>query len=162
MMAEMLRKVSYLSAAFAVASTFTDDEGVGHILKILCTALVLISILEPVKEIDFESFSLDMAEYRAREAQLLEDGERMSGEMNRAVIEDKYAAYIEEKAREIGVRTGDVRVKTKWDTTGIWVPQEAVLEFESDGPLKVKSLQKTVKAQLGIPEERQTWIEMKK
>lgn len=165
MMAEMLRRVCFLSAAFAIASTLTDDEGVGHVLKILCTALLLICILQPVKEIDFESFALDMAEYRTREEQLIElieDGEKMNGEMNRAVIEDEYASYIEEKAKELGMETGDVSVKTKWDTAGIWVPQEAAIEFESDGPMKVRSLKKTVTAQLGIPEERQTWIDMKK
>ena len=160
-MAEMLRRVCFLSVAFAMASTLTDDEGVGHILKMLCTAGLLICILEPVKEIDFESFALDMAEYRAREAQLIEDGGKMNGEMNRAVIEKEYASYIEEKAKELGIGTGSVRVKTKWDTAGIWVPQEAAIEFESDGPMKVRSLKKTVTAQLGIPEERQTWIDMK-
>ena len=160
-MAEMLRRVCFLSVAFAIASTLTDDEGVGHILKILCTALLLICILQPVKEIDFESFALDMAEYRAREAQLIEEGGKMSGEMNRAIIEKEYASYIEEKAKELNIRTGDVRVKTKWDTAGIWVPQEASAEFESDGSMKLRTLKKTVTAQLGIPEERQTWIDMK-
>ena len=161
-MAGMLRRVCFLSVAFAAASTLADDEGVGHILKILCTCLLLICILEPVKEIDFESFSLDMAQYREGEAQLLEDGEKMNGEMNRAVIEEKYASYIEEKAGELKVKTKDVRVKTKWDASGIWVPEEAVIEFQSDEPGKIKSLRKTVKAQLGIPEERQTWIDTEK
>ena len=161
-MAGMLRRVLFLSVAFATASTLTDDEGVGHILKMLCTALLLICILEPVKEIDFESFALDMAEYRTREAQIIEDGEKMNGEMNRAVIENEYASYIEEKAKELGIGIGHVRVKTKWDTAGIWVPQEAAIEFESDGPMKLRTLKKTVTAQLGIPEERQTWIDMKK
>lgn len=161
MMAEMLQRVCFLSVAFAVASTLTDDEGVSHILRILCTSLLLMCILEPVKQIDFESFSLNLAQYRTKEAQLLSDGEKMSAEMNREVIEDEYASYIKEKAEEMGIPAGNVRVKTKWDTAGIWVPQEAYIEVEREG-LNTNSLRKTVKAQLGIPEERQTWVEMKK
>lgn len=160
-MAEMLQKVCFLSIAFAIASTLTDDAGVSHILQILCTAILLICVLEPVKQIDFEGFALNMAEYRAKEEEILQNGEKMNAELNRAVIEKKYASYIKEKAEELGVKAGNVRVKTKWDASGIWVPQEAYIEVEEEG-MKENSLRKIVKAQLGIPEERQTWVISKK
>ncbi len=160
-MAEMIRRVCFLSICFGIAFMLTDDEGVAHILRILCTAVLLICVLEPVKGIDFESFSLDMAEYRSKEAQLIKDGEKLNEELMREVIEKEYASYIEEKAGELGVETGAVKVRTKWDTAGIWVPYEAYIEFEDDG-LNGSALRKTVKARLGIPEERQTWVSMKK
>ena len=161
MMAEMIRRVCFLSVCFGIASTLTDDEGVSRILQILCTAILLICVLEPVKQIDPENFSLDMAEYRAKEEQLLRDGEKMNEELMREVIEREYASYIVEKAEELGIITGDVKVKTKWDTAGIWVPYEAYIESEGDG-LNGNVLRKTVKARLGIPEERQTWVSLKK
>jgi len=156
-MGEMLRRACFLSIAFGVISTLADDEGVSHILQIFCTCILLVCVLEPIKQIDFERFSLDMAAYRAKEAEILEDGEEMTEIMNREVIEHEYASYIEEKAGEMGVRVSNVSVKTKWDAEGIWVPNEAYIEFESEGR-NVTGLKKTVKAQLGIPEDRQTWI----
>ena len=156
-MSEMLGRVCFLSVAFGIVSTLTDDEGVSHIIEILCTCILLICVLEPIKKIDFESFSLDMAMYREKEDEILRDGEEMNAVMTQEVIENEYASYIKEKAEETDVRVGEVRVKTKWDTEGIWVPHEAYIEFESDGR-NVNELRKTVEFQLGIPEERQTWI----
>lgn len=161
MIGGMLRTVCALSIVFGVVLTLTDDEGVSHVLRILCTCILLVCVLGPVKQIDFESLSIDMAAYRAKEKEIISGGEKMSESMNREVIENEYASYIEEKAGEMGVRVRDVKVKTKWDMEGIWVPDEAYIEFESEGR-NIEGLKKTVKVELGIPEERQIWIRSEK
>ena len=156
MMGETVRRVCVLSVAFGIASTLTDNRGAEHIMRILCTCILLICLLEPVKRIDFDSFSLDMARYRAREEEILQNGRDMSTKLNREIIENEYAAYIMEKAEEMGVNVSRVIVKTKWDTEGIWVPNEAYIEYESDAR-SAAELGRAVKLELGIPEERQTW-----
>ena len=160
-MEEMIRRVCLLSAAFGIASTLTDDRGTKHIMKILCTCIMLICVLEPVKQIDFDSFSLDMAKYRALENEMLRNGDEMNARMNREVIENEYAAYIVEKARELGITVNNADVKTKWDTEGIWAPYETYIEYENNG-WEADSLKKLIKLRLGIPEERQIWTATEK
>lgn len=158
MMGEMLRRVCILSVTFGVAATLINEKSVAQIMRILCTCVLIICVLEPLKQMDFESFSVDMAEYREREKALLESGEDMRRRLDRTVIEEEYAAYIIEKAEETGIEITNARVGVQWDTEGIWVPYEAYIESESDG-IKTTALKKLIKAELGIPEERQTWIQ---
>ena len=161
MMGETVRKACVLSIAFGIASTLTDDRGAEHIMRILCTSILLICVLEPVRRMDFDSFSLDMAQYRAKEEEILQNGRDMSAKLNREIIENEYAAYIMEKAEEMGVDVSSVIVKTKWDTEGIWVPHEAYIEYENDGR-RAESLRKLIELRLGIPEERQIWTAAEK
>lgn len=156
-MGEMLRRACILSVVFGAASTMVSDKGVERIMKILCACILVICVLEPFKKMDFESFSVNMAEYREKEKELLENGENMRERLNRMVIEDEYAAYIMEKAEETGIAITNAKVSTQWDSDGIWRPYEAYIEFESDD-LKISAFKKLIKAELGIPEERQTWI----
>lgn len=155
-MAEILRKISLLSVLFGLVTGGIPDKSVKSVTELLCTCILVLCILSPLKEIDCDRLSLDIAKFSELEKELTQSAEKERERLNREVIEREYASYIMDKANEAGAWTQNVRVTVKWSTEGIWVPWEAYIEYRGDEAAKAPAAEK-IKADLGIPEERQIW-----
>lgn len=155
-MTEILREVSLLSVLFGLITGAIPDRSVKSVTELLCTCILVLCILSPLKELDYDRLSLDLAKFSELEKELTQSAEKERERLNREVIEREYAAYILDKANELGAQTQNVRVTVKWSTEGIWVPWEAYIEYRGEEAAKAPAAER-ITADLGIPEERQTW-----
>ena len=156
MMSGVIREICALSILCGVAMSITPEGGVKRVMGILSSAVLLIAILTPVRQFDFESYALELAKYKNSEAALSARGEDINERLNRLVIEDEYQAYIMDKARKTGIEVKEADVEVQWSTEGVWVPYSA--EIISDAPPEMRGkLTEAIRSELGIPEERVTW-----
>ena len=99
MMSGVIREICALSILCGVAMSITPEGGVKRVMGILSSAVLLIAILTPVRQFDFESYALELAKYKNSEAALSASGVDINERLNRLVIEDEYQAYIMDIAR---------------------------------------------------------------
>ena len=123
-------------------------------LNLLCSVVLVSIILSALGEFEFEPYSLEIAKYRQREAQLIENASETYESLNRKVIEQQYNAYILDKAAKIGIVDPAAKIKTQWSKEGIWVPYSLEINCEYS-----PQLSEYIEAELGIPAERQYWKE---
>lgn len=156
MMSGVIREICALSILCGVAMSITPEGGVKRVMGILSSAVLLIAILTPVRQFDFESYALELAKYKNSEAALSARGVDINERLNRLVIEDEYQAYIMDKARKTSIEVKEADVEVQWSTEGVWVPYSA--EIISDAPPEMRGkLTEAIRSELGIPEERVTW-----
>lgn len=152
----VLREICALSILCGVAMSITPEVGAKRVIGILSSAILIIAIITPLRAFDFESYALELAKYKADEAELTAKGEEMSERLNRLVIEQECRAYIMDKAAEMGFEVKEAKVTLKWSTEGVWVPYSAEVSgtFTSEERLR---LCESIEAGLGIPGERVVW-----
>ena len=156
MMSGVIREICALSILCGVAMSITPEGGVKRVMGILSSAVLLIAILTPVRQFDFESYALELAKYKNSEAALSARGEDINERLNRLVIEEECSAYIWDKAREYGVELTEVRVTAAWSTDGFWYPEGAVISCP-DPAAASQSLSGVIERELGILESAQEW-----
>ena len=155
-MTDVIRQLSLLSVLFGLITEAIPDKGVKNVTELLCTCILLLCILSPLRELDYDRLSLDLAKYSELEKELTRSAEKERDRLNRKVIEQEYASYILDKANEYGAQTQNVHVTAKWSTEGIWIPWEAYIEYRGDEASKALAAER-IEADLGLPEERQRW-----
>ena len=155
-MADAVRQLSLLSVLFGLITGAIPDKSIKSVTELLCTCILVLCVLNPLKELDYDRLSLDIAKFSELEKELAQSAEQERERLNREVIEREYAAYIMDKANDLGAQTRSVRVTVKWSTEGIWVPWEAYIGYGGEEAAGASAAER-ITAELGIPEERQTW-----
>ncbi len=155
-MRDCIRELCVLSLFLGAALSLCPEGGTKRVLRLFSTAALLALILNAAGRLDLSAYPLDLALYREREMQLAERGEELRQEMNRLVIEQEYAAYIQDKAASMGIALRDVRIGVRWSSEGVWIPESSSIGCEGDAE---RSLIGTVlESELGIAAERQVWL----
>lgn len=154
----VLREICALSILCGVAVSITPEGGAKRVIGILSSAILIIAIITPLKDFDFENYALELARYREQEAELTAKGEEINERLNRLVIEQECQAYIMDKAIEIGFEVKEAKVTLQWSTEGVWVPYSAEISGEATPEERLR-LGESIKAGLGIPPERVVWAE---
>lgn len=152
----VLREICALSILCGVAVSITPEGGAKRVIGILSSAILIIAIITPLKDFDFENYALELARYREQEAELTAKGEEINERLNRLVIEKECQAYIMDKAIEIGFEVKEAKVTLQWSTEGVWVPYSAEISGEATPEERLR-LGESIKAGLGIPPERVVW-----
>ncbi len=152
----VLREICALSILCGVAVSITPEGGAKRVIGILSSAILIIAIITPLKDFDFENYALELARYREQEAELTAKGEEINERLNRLVIEQECQAYIMDKAIEIGFEVKEAKVTLQWSTEGVWVPYSAEISGEATPEERLR-LGESIKAGLGIPPERVVW-----
>lgn len=152
----VLREICALSILCGVAVSITPEGGAKRVIGILSSAILIIAIITPLKDFDFENYALELARYREQEAELTAKGEEINERLNRLVIEQECQAYIMDKAIEIGFEVKEAKVTLQWSTEGVWVPFSAEISGEATPEERLR-LGESIKAGLGIPPERVVW-----
>lgn len=146
-----------VSLLCAVADALMPTGAVRRVGKLVCGLVLLGAVLSPVAGLDVESGRqwLDgyLASVRNREAELTETVEsQMKG-----IIEQEYAAYIVDKAAELGL-TCTVRVECELSEDGLYLPiRTEVAGLETAGGQE--KLIRVIETDLGVPAERQFYRE---
>lgn len=155
-MSAMIRELCALSILFGVIMGIIPEGGVKRITGILCSAILIIVVLTPIKSIDIDSYALLLTQYREQEAQLTARADEINSRLNRAVIVEEYEAYIMDKAEELGIDVKEARVEVQWSTDAVWVPYSVNVTANADIPLR-RVFEDKLMAELGIPQERVKW-----
>lgn len=155
-MSAMIREVCALSILFGVIMGIIPEGGVKRITGILCSAILIIVVLTPIKSIDLDSYARLLAQYREQEALLIAKADEINSRLNRTVIVEEYEAYIMDKADELGIDVKGARVEVQWSTEAVWVPYSVSITANADVLLRGVFEDKLM-AELGIPQERVKW-----
>ena len=151
-----LRQLCALSLLCGAALTMTPSGGVKRVTEVVCTAVLALSLLSPLRGIDLESYALGCARYNEARSELLKRAGETEERLNRLVIEREYSSYIMDKAKNLGITLSEARVRVQWSLDGLWVPYAA--ELASDcGDGERMELGRIILDDLGIPYERQQW-----
>lgn len=149
--------LAMISAAIlcALADCLMPSGPVKRVGKLVCALVLLCAILTPAVQLDLEG-SRDWLEswfndLELREAEL---EEQVSGDM-KVVIEQKCAAYIVDKAAEMGVIC-TAKVSCRAGEEGLPLPDRAeVTGCFTD--TEQSMLTQLICTDLGVPEERQAY-----
>ncbi len=156
MVNDIVLQLCVLSIACGFMMYILPDGGSKSIARVLCTCVLILCILEPVLDFDFESYAVQNALLHETEAEFAGKAKESLDRLNKAVIEQEYCEYILDKAKEAGISKVEVTVSSRWDTHEIWVPYSA--EINGSWNLEQKNkLETIIRDELGIPEERQFW-----
>lgn len=136
----------------AAALELTPKGPVKGVTKAVCGIVLALAMLHPLLRLDPAAWALHMAEYRARAEELTGEGTALPERLDRSVIERELEAYILAKAEALGTPLRSARVTLRWNTAGVWTPVAVSLE----GP-RQEALAGWIAAELGLPEEAQTW-----
>lgn len=158
MIASCIRQLCALSIFCGAAMSMAPEGSVKRVMGVLCSAALILAVIQPLKGMDLSQYALELAKYEEREAEFLEGGEDMNDRLNRLVIQEGYETYIKDKATELGIEMRSVSVSAQWNMDGLWVPESVELDGEGAGESK-RELSRIIEAELGIPAERQYWSE---
>ena len=151
-----IRELIALSLLLGLSLHLCPEGGVRQILSILCAALLALSVLRSFREIDYEAFALKTAKLRETELSISRESERASQKLNRLFIEEEYAAYVRNRAEQLGVGDVKIEVQVQWAYEGLWVPCASQITGNV-GPQEKAELGRMLREELGIPAERQVW-----
>lgn len=150
-MAPVLHRLCILSVFFGLMLSVAPDGGVKRVMNILCAAILILTVLSPLKQLDIGEYALELAKNRELEASFMDDGKELNDRLNRLVIERECEAYIRDKATAMGI-DAKALIRARWDSNGLWIPYEIELDCARDERLEAEII-----AGLGIPKERQIW-----
>ena len=156
-MADSILQLCIISVSCGAIMSIMPEGGSKTIGKILCTCILLISIIKPLTDFDFESYALESAKLREVEAVFADGAEQRRERLQYAVIHKEYSEYILNKAMLLGMLGPDIELELQWNDDGVWVPYSCKLDTECTNEQKRK-LSNILSADLGIPEERQLWL----
>ena len=150
---EWLASVVVTAVLLSLTQSLIPEGNIRRIGSFTGGLILIIMLLQPLMGSDLKELELDFAPYQ-REIELR--GEEL--EQNRilelsAIIEQKTAAYISDKADALGI-TVEVQVQTEPGESGVPIPAAACLK----GPYS-SDLAAYMEQELGISIERQVWHE---
>lgn len=149
--------LTILSASIlcALADSLMPAGAVKRVGRLVCGLVLLCAILSPLSGLDLGAGRGWLADYfvglELREAELEEQVE----EGMKAIIEEKYAAYIVDKAAELGL-TCTARVECRADEAGLYLPQQIQVTGNL-APEETGRLANLIREDLGVSLERQVY-----
>lgn len=158
MMRGMLGNLILLSFLCGGAIFFCPPGGGKKILTLLCTAVLSLAILRPLLAFDMEAYALREAEVKSTEREILQNGKAGEDLLQRLALQERCERYIEQKAAAFGFSPLDAAVELQRGEEGIWLPFAATMRTDRAGEAAMM-LQSLIRSDLGIPEERQVWLE---
>ena len=156
MIAALIRQLCAMSILCGAAMSITPEGVVKRVLEVVCSAVLISAVIQPLIGIDFAAYALELARVQEREAQFVESGGDLNDRLNRLVIEERCETYIMDKADELGAEIYSAEVSVQWSMDGFWIPWSVRLGCGS-GERGLRELGEKIEAELGIPAERQQW-----
>ena len=152
-LADWVRAICGAAVLCSAAMSLCPEGRVKRVLRLVCGLVMTCALLSPVLEIDLDAYSSAISGYGEAARAAAEGAQAEARELNRAVIEEECAAYILDKAGELGAEV-TVRVETRTGGDGVPVPWSAELTGAQS-----EALASALETELGIPAERQVWHE---
>ena len=157
-MKEAIRSFCILAVFCGAALQLTPEGSVRRILQVLVTAILLIQLLSGIRSLDRDLLGREIGRLRENEQRFRLEAQDVRERMDRLVIEEELRTYIQNKAGQKGLTLTDIQMELHWETEGCWIPTGLTLRGSGNGDA-VSELIAELEAELGVPRERQRWIE---
>jgi len=147
--------LAVISAAVlcSAAQALMPAGAVKQVGKLVCGLVLLCAVLSPAARADLKGGQRWLEDYAASLERRKEELEEQVGEERKIIIEGKYAAYIVDKAKELGLPSCSAQVNCR-EEEGIYLP-DAVRIFGELGEGEQARLSQVISQDLGVPMERQ-------
>ncbi len=135
-----------------IAVTLTPDGRVKKAVKLICGFAVMLSLISGFIDFDYSFYSKSLADHKRDAEEFIANSMEEQSLLEREYIENECAAYILDKAMELGVDCYDATVKVRWSEDGYWYPVSAEIGANANSQLA-----DAIEGELGIPIASQTW-----
>lgn len=156
-MNQALRELCVLAVFCGAALRLAPDGSVRRVMNVLVTAVLLIALLGVVEGFDKDTLHVETARVRENEQRFSLSAGEARRRLDRLVIEEELAAYIQNKAGEKGLRVERTEITLRWETEGFWLPDQVKLFGTGDADAKARLLGE-LRAELGLSGERLRWV----
>ncbi len=150
-----LLSVIAVSLLCALADTLMPPGAVKKAGKLICGLVLAAAVLAPAVELDVEEGGRWLEEYFSGTQDREEELKRQVEEARKRIIEQEYAAYIVDKAAQMGVAC-TAQVECRAEGEGLYLPVRAQIT----GPLAAgqrEELSLALERDLGLPREGQSY-----
>lgn len=151
-----LRGICAAAIVFGVLLTLLPEGSERSIASLCATVSLIIMFLSLVVKINWNGYSLALAQTRDAAALIESNAENSRNRLSRLVIERECEEYIMDKATDLGLKLDLVEISCSWDREGVWVPDSVSIMAEEDVNAAEK-LSSWIEAELGIEAARQEW-----
>lgn len=158
-MSTVIREICVLSILCGVVCSITPEGMVKRVTGILCSCVLIITVISPLRDFDFDYYAELLSSYREREASITRRGDEITDRLNRTVIQGECETYISDEGEKLGIGITEVSVELQWSTEAVWTPHSAVIHAKA-GTSARKKLEALLASELGIPAERVEWIDV--
>ena len=155
-MIEGLKSLVAISLLSGAALWLCPEGSAKRVTRVLCTALLVAAVAEPLRDFDYDALSLAEAKVNSAQAEIINGGMERENLLRELVMTQNCEQYIVEKGNALGLRDLHATVELKTDENGAWLPWAATVSA-SGQPDSVRQLQLVIRDDLGIPTERQDW-----
>lgn len=139
----------------ALADCLMPDGAAKKIGKLAGGLLIVVAILQPVIGLDYETMSGILTDYRMESEEYSNALETENIRLMKIIIEEQTAAYIQDKATELGiVCTAEVTCRTDDEKTPY--PASVVVYGELTQE-QIRTLSRTIEGDLAIEAENQRY-----
>ena len=141
----------------AVADALMPSGAVKRVGRLVCGLVLIAAILSPLAALDLEEgqrwLEGYLASVRAREAEL----EETVNSQIKVIIEQKCAAYIVDKAAQLGLKCR-ARVECEPSEDGVYLPVRTEVAGSMTADVQGKLI-RVIEEDLGVPAESQIYVE---
>lgn len=146
-----LISVTAAAIVIAAAENLMPDGAVKKIGKLTGGLLLIVAILQPIKQLDFETMSDILTEYRIESQGSSKTLEIENQSIMKMIIEEETSAYVQNKANELGIRC-NAETTCKVDESGNIYPVSMVIYGDLTQEQKAM-LTRLIEGNLAIPED---------
>lgn len=143
----------------ALADSLMPDGTVKKIGKLTGGLLLMIVVLRPVLNLDYEALAGSLANYKFEVQEFSSDIEVENNRLKKIIIEDRTGAYIQEKAMELGIECS-VEISCRTDENETIFPASVVIYGEMT-PTQEDKLSRLIEGELAIPNDKQQFERIK-
>ena len=152
-----LLAVIAVSLLCAVAGALMPPGPVKRVGRLVCGLVLVGAILSPLKSLDLEGSRRWLEDYlasvRSREAEL----EKTVNSQTKVIIEQKFSAYIVDKAAELGLSCR-ARVECALSEDGLYLPVRTEVTGSMTADVQSKLI-RIIESELGVPAQSQIYVE---
>lgn len=139
----------------AVADVLSPKGFLKQLARYAGGLLVLLAVLGPVKQLDSNVIGDAMADLKGRYGGVTEAFAQQNAEVTKAIIAQETAAYISDKAAELGITQCRVEVRCRVTDEGFPAPESVRVEGCGDDRAW-RELSRAITAGFAIEQEAQT------
>ena len=160
-MTELVRQwllgVACTALILAVADSLAPDGSVKKICRLAGGLALLLAAVSPILRLDGGALAAALEGYRAQVRSYEETLKEQNHVFYQTVIEESTAAYIADKAKEMGISC-QAEVTFSYDEDGVPCPWEVTARGDwTDGARE--ALERLLEDDLGVPPQRQHYEE---
>ena len=152
-----IRALAGAAVFCAIALALCPEGRPKRVLRAACGVVMAAALLSPALGLDMQALPEAVARYGEAARSVAGEAGQEADRLNRTIIERECAAYILDKAEELGANVSGVKVQAQWNLDGLWVPYSAEIDLPDIGSAKA-ALEGMIQNELGIPAERQMWM----